>query len=84
MIANNRDEGGRLVREAWIRWAIRQPNPKTSWLVPYDAEEFPEADREADRCIWDEIVAPYSEAMQKLIDENRYLQRRVEVLLADE
>lgn len=82
MIANNREEGGRLVREAWIKWALTTHFPKPTWLVSW--EDLPEPDREADRCIWDAISAPYSEAMQKLIDENRYLKRRVEVLLADE
>lgn len=37
---------GRIVREAWVRWAQCQPDPKPSWLVPYD--ELCEADRDAD------------------------------------
>jgi hypothetical protein len=45
----NRDYGGRLVREAWVRWALTQPDPKPSWLVPY--EELSEPDKEADRQI---------------------------------
>jgi hypothetical protein len=45
----NRDYGGRLVREAWVRWARTQPDPKSSWLVPY--EELSEPDKEADRQI---------------------------------
>ncbi len=44
-----RDDRGRRVREVWVAWAERQPNPKPSWLVPYD--ELTEADKEADRCI---------------------------------
>lgn len=56
-IAFDREDGGRLVREAWIRWAETQPNPKPSWLVPW--EDLSEPDKEADRCIWEAIVAPY-------------------------
>mgnify|MGYP000939984261 CR=1 FL=1 len=50
----DRDTAGRLVREAWIRWAETQPNPKPSWLVPYD--ELAEADKEADRQIGEAIA----------------------------
>lgn len=39
----------RRVREVWVEWAIEQPAPKPSWLVPYD--ELSEADKEADRRI---------------------------------
>ena len=45
----DRDHLGRLVREAWVRWAYTQPNPKPSWLVDYD--ELSEPDKEADRQI---------------------------------
>ena len=49
MDAKERDQLGRLVRELWISWAEKQPNPKQSWLVPYD--ELSESDKEADRVI---------------------------------
>jgi hypothetical protein len=45
----DRDKLGRVVRDAWVRWAKMQPDPKPSWLVPYD--ELSEPDREADRQI---------------------------------
>jgi hypothetical protein len=45
----DRDKLGRVVRAAWITWALTQPDPKPSWLVPYD--ELPEPDKEADRQI---------------------------------
>jgi hypothetical protein len=44
-----RDSLGRRVREVWIAWAKRQPDPKPSWLIPYD--QLAEGDKEADRCI---------------------------------
>jgi hypothetical protein len=46
---SDRDMLGRLVREEWIKWAKEQPNPKPSWLVPW--EELSEPDREVDRRI---------------------------------
>jgi hypothetical protein len=42
----SRDELGRMVREAWVRWAGSQPNPKASWLVAY--ENLSREDQEAD------------------------------------
>jgi hypothetical protein len=50
----DRDTLGRFVREAWVRWALAQPHPKPSWLVPYD--DLSEADKEADRQIGEAIV----------------------------
>lgn len=50
----DRDVLGRMVREAWVRWAQTQPNPKPSWLVPYD--ELAEPDKEADRQIGEAIA----------------------------
>ncbi len=45
----DRDTFGQHVREAWVRWAEKQPSPKPSWLVPY--EQLSEPDKEADRQI---------------------------------
>jgi len=56
----NRDSLGRMVREAWVRWAKTRPDPKPSWLVPYD--ELSEPDKEADRQIG-ETVARWTLAM---------------------
>jgi hypothetical protein len=49
----DRDTLGRIVREAWVRWARTQPNPKPSWLTSYDG--LPEPDREADRQIGEAV-----------------------------
>ena len=46
-LPTDRDNLGRLVREAWVRWAQQQLNPKASWLVPWS--ERSEPDREADQ-----------------------------------
>jgi len=50
----NRNFLGQIVREAWVKWAKQQPNPKPSWLVPYD--ELSEADKEADRQIGEAVL----------------------------
>ena len=46
---------GRLVRETWVAWAREQPDPKPSWLVPW--ELLDEQSREADRCIGEDAAA---------------------------
>lgn len=48
-----RDLLGEAVRDAWIRWASSQPNPKPTWLVPYG--DLSEPDKEADRQIGEHI-----------------------------
>jgi hypothetical protein len=55
LTAQERDELGHVVRNAWVRWASTQPNPKPSWLTPWS--ELIEPDREAYRRIADELVA---------------------------
>lgn len=50
-----RERLGRMVREVWIEWAREQPNPKPSWLVPW--EGLSEADREVDRRIGETLYA---------------------------
>ena len=50
----DREQLGRFVREAWVRWAETQPNPKPSWLAPYD--ELSEPDKEADRQIGEALA----------------------------
>jgi hypothetical protein len=52
-----RDRLGRLVRELWVSWAERHPNPKQSWLVPYD--ELTESDKEADRVIGEGMMVEF-------------------------
>lgn len=72
-IAENREDGGKLVRRAWISWAAKQPDPKPSWLVTWD--ELPEQDKEADRIIWDHITAPYLTKIARMQDEIRRLRQ---------
>ena len=49
----DRDALGRLVREVWITWAREQPDPKPSWLTPW--EVLTEIDREVDRLIGERL-----------------------------
>lgn len=44
--AEPRELVGRLVRQVWVRWAREQPDPKPSWLRPW--EELDDDQREAD------------------------------------
>jgi hypothetical protein len=50
----DRDTLGRFVREAWVRWANKQPNPKPTWLLSYD--DLGESDKEADRQIGESVA----------------------------
>lgn len=45
----DREKLGMKVRAVWIDWAREQPEPKASWLMPW--EELSEPDREVDRRI---------------------------------
>ncbi len=44
---------GKRVRSCWVQWAREQPNPKPSWLLPWD--KLSEPDREVDRRIGEEL-----------------------------
>lgn len=48
-----REALGRFVREVWVEWAKDQPNPKPSWLVPW--EQLSESDKEVDRRIGERL-----------------------------
>jgi len=50
----DRDALGRIVREAWVKWAKSQPDAKPSWLVPYDF--LTETEKEADRQIGEAVA----------------------------
>lgn len=64
----NRDALGRMVREAWLKWAGQQPNPKAHWLHPYDT--LSEPDKEVDRQIGEELARFGSQAWTA---QNRFL-----------
>jgi len=51
----DREELGREVRAVWVKWAGEQPDPKPSWLVPW--EGLSEPDKEVDRRIGERIYA---------------------------
>lgn len=44
--AEPREPAGRLVRQVWVEWAQEQPDPKPSWLLPW--EELDDGQREVD------------------------------------
>jgi len=50
----DREQRGRIVRRTWVEWALDQPNPKPSWLLPW--EELDDGQREVDMRIGDELT----------------------------
>lgn len=50
-----REELGRLVRETWLSWAEEQPDPKPSWLLPW--EMLTPAEQEVDMRIGEAVAA---------------------------
>lgn len=44
--AEPRELLGRIVRNTWVEWARDQPDPKPSWLLPWD--ELDDGRKEAD------------------------------------
>jgi hypothetical protein len=60
-----RERLGMRVREVWIHWAKEQPNPKPSWLVPWEALSEPdkEVDRRIGTAIWGDCIFAHSEAI---------------------
>jgi hypothetical protein len=69
--ALDRNTLGSLVRQAWIEWAKEQPNPKASWLVPWD--ELAESDKEADRRIGEAVATFYALRLKEAEQENKRL-----------
>ena len=53
-LSHDREFMGQLVREVWEEWAREQPDPKPSWLVPWN--ELPEPLREVDRRIAERVA----------------------------
>jgi hypothetical protein len=51
----DREALGRLVREVWVEWAREQPDPKPSWLVPW--EDLDDGQREVDMRIGEVIAS---------------------------
>jgi hypothetical protein len=51
----DRERLGRMVREIWVATARAHPDPKPSWLVPWD--ELGEWDKEVDRRIGEAVAS---------------------------
>ena len=77
-IATNRENGGKQVRAAWMRWARMQPDPKPSWLLPWDQLDDP--DKEPDRVIWEEVAAPYQAFIDALMAQLSHVTDQRDVL----
>lgn len=80
MLAAQEDERmrealGRIVREVWIKWAQEQPNPKPSWLVPYD--QLSEPDKDVDNRIGERL---FREGIRSLVATYRSDAKDLEAL----
>jgi len=75
------EELGRKVREIWIEWAKQQPNPKPSWLLPW--EELSEPDREVDRRIGMQIAVGIVARLRGNLDNQKDLFERHTKAVAD-
>lgn len=53
MKQSQREKLGRLVRAVWVNWAFAQPEPKASWIAPW--EGLSEPDKEVDRRIGERL-----------------------------
>jgi hypothetical protein len=60
-VTDQREPLGRLVRDTWIAWAKEQPDPKDSWLVPWD--DLDAGQREADMRIGEAVAAAVAERL---------------------
>lgn len=56
---------GKRVRAVWAQWAREQPNPKPSWLLPWD--KLSEPDREVDRRIGEELFREGQKSMAPVV-----------------
>lgn len=79
MIELDREALGQKVREVWVVWAQEQPNPKPSWLVPW--EDLPESDKEVDRRIG---VALATEGVKLADDRLKHFAKQISDALAIE
>jgi hypothetical protein len=55
---------GKFVREIWVEWAQEQPDPKPSWLKPW--EELTEPEKEVDRRIGFNLFCAGSQAGREM------------------
>ena len=62
----DREALGQLVRAVWIAWEQEQPNPKPSWLVPW--EGLAEPDREVDRRIGERLACEGAPTRERVIE----------------
>ena len=60
---SERERLGRVVREAWIKWADSQEFPKPSWMVPWG--ELDKVDREADMQIGGAVRAELAKIQEE-------------------
>jgi hypothetical protein len=71
-----REEGGKLVRDTWVKYVLETcDDPKPSHIVPW-GDMLSEWDKEADRRIYDAILAAHAKRMADLVNELAELQQQ--------
>lgn len=80
-----RDDLGRLVREAWVKYCIETGDTKPSHLTPYD--ELSEWDKEADRRIGEavekSILEHHKQLQENPVSEEAAKRRGGRIVWAD-
>lgn len=81
-MADLREQLGRVVRNAWVNWALDQPDAKPSWLLPW--EELDAGQQEVDMRIGEAVMRIAETMMRDQLDtasaQYEELQRRIEDL----
>jgi hypothetical protein len=68
-LAGQREHLGRVVRDAWVQWAVEQEAPKPSWLISW--AELDDGQRDVDMRIGEAVASEVLEAAGKLVIWNR-------------
>jgi hypothetical protein len=78
LIATNREDGGRLAKEAQVKWLRTQEGFQHSRITPW--EELPEECKEEWRCIWEGIATPYMDVISSIREGISSLSEAVDML----
>lgn len=78
LIATNREDGGRLAKEAQVRWLRTQPGFKSSQLLGWD--DLDEECKEEWCCIWEAIATPYVDVIRGITEGFSELSEAVDML----
>jgi hypothetical protein len=78
MVATNREDGGKLAKNAQIRWLRTQEGFQHSQITTW--EELPEECKEEYRCIWEAIAVPYLDVIKGIREGFSELHEAIDML----